>query len=145
MTLFLLDVNVVLAGHRADHPQHNRVRPWLADLTHSADQFTIPATVSASFLRLATHRRVFPVPTPRQEAFDYLDALQMQPRHILLGPGLRHLVILRRVCEEAEATADLIPDAVLAAIAVEHAATIATMDRDFARFANISVVQPGAL
>lgn len=136
--MFLLDVNVVLAAQRVDHPNHDLVRPWFDDLVAGDAPFTVPSLVWASFLRLTTNRRIFPVPTPLAEAFDFIDATVDQPNHLMLGPGSRHLALLRSQCQEADATGDLLPDAVLAAIAVEHGCTIATLDRDFARFTSVA-------
>lgn len=137
LRVLLLDVNVVLAAHRADHPHHPSVRPWCDSLLEGDEPFTVPLVVWASFLRLATHPRIFEVPTPRGDAFAFIDATTTQPHHLLVGPGPRHLALLRELCTEADATADLIPNAVIAAVAVEHECTVATLDRDFARFPSV--------
>lgn len=140
--MLLLDVNVVLAAHRDDHPQHSIVRAWLADLLVGEEDFGVPATVWASFLRLATNRRIFDLPTPIADAFEFIEAIVAQPRHLDIGPGARHLVLLRRLCSEAEAVGDLVPDAVLGAIAVESGAVVITLDRDFARFDGVRHSRP---
>ncbi|MCY7340761.1 MAG: type II toxin-antitoxin system VapC family toxin [Pseudonocardia sp.] len=132
--MYLLDVNVVRAAHRGDHPQHRVVRAWFDGLLAGEEPFTVPATVWASFLRIATNQRIFPVPTPRAAAFAFVDSTSAQPHHLPTGPGPRHLTLLRTMCDEADALGDLVPDAVLAALAVEHHCTVATLDRDFARF-----------
>ena len=135
--MLLLDVNVVLAAHRSDHPQHGVVRPWFDQLIAGDDAFTVPVTVWASFLRLATNRRIFDVPTPRADAFSFLAATCAQPHHLLIGPGPRHLAVLREVCDDGDAVGDLVPDAVIGALAVEHSCEIVTLDRDFARFSSV--------
>ena len=135
--MLLLDVNVVLAAHRADHPHHADVRAWFDELLAGDEPFTVPVTVWASFLRLVTSRRIFEVPTPRADAFSFVEATSVQPHHLPLGPGPRHLPLLRKVCDEADATGDLMPDAVIAAIAAEHGCDIVTLDRDFARFTSV--------
>lgn len=140
--MFLLDVNVVLAAHRGDHPHHPGVRPWFDALLAGAEPFMVPLVVWGSFLRLATNRRIFPVPTGLDEAFTFVDAVLAQPGHLGLGPGPRHLTLLRSLCEETDATGDLVPDAVVAAIAAEHSATVATLDRDFARFSTVPHYRP---
>jgi toxin-antitoxin system PIN domain toxin len=142
MTL-LLDVNVVLAAHRGDHPHHHQLRPWFDELTNGDEQFSVPVLVWGSFLRLATNRRVFEVPTPLTDAFEFIEATTAQPNHLALEPGPRHLELLRIACEEAGAVGDLVPDAILAAVALEHAADIATLDRDFARFSSVRHHRPG--
>lgn len=138
MTAYLLDVNVVVAAHRDDHPHHDVVRRWFDDVVANDEPFTVPVVVWASFLRLVTNRRVFKLPTPLDEAFTFIELTCAQPAHLSTGPGPRHLLLLRKQCEEAAAHGDLVPDAVLAAIAAEHACTIATLDRDFARFPSVS-------
>lgn len=135
--MFLLDVNVVLAAHRGDHPHHGTVRPWFDQLLAGDDPFTVPILVWASFLRLATNRRIFEVPSPRTDAFAFIDATCAQPQHVLTGPGPRHLTLLRDLCDEADASGDLVPDAVIAAVAAEHGCEVATLDRDFARFTSV--------
>lgn len=141
--MYLLDVNVVLAGHRADHPHHAQVRAWMEVLIDDRGDFGVPSTVWASFLRIATNRRVFAVPTPLSDAFTYIDATTAQAGFLRLDPGTRHLQLVRRLCEEGDATGDLVPDAVLGALAVEHGATVVTLDRDFARFSSVRVLRPG--
>ncbi len=140
--MLLIDVNVVLAAHRGDHPAHAALRRWFDEVIAGAEPFSVPTVVWASFLRLATNRRVFEVPTPLGEAFAFLEAVCAQPHHLLLGPGPRHLALVRRLCEEADASGDLVPDAVIAAIALEHGCDVATLDRDFARFSSIDHVVP---
>lgn len=144
MSLVLLDVNVVLAVHRADHGHHGLVRPWFDRTVADTDGFCVPHLVWASFLRLATNRRIFPVPTPLTTAFTFVEATRAHPHHLALEPGPRHLSLLRRLCEEAEATGDLVPDAVLGAVALEHGCVVATLDRDFARFATVRRLRPEA-
>jgi uncharacterized protein len=142
--VFLLDVNVVLAAHRADHPHHDAVRAWFDRLVASDHPFTVPTIVWASFLRLATHRRIFEVPTPLADAFSFIQAVCAQPHHLLTGPGPRHLALLQKLCEEGDAVGDLIPDAVIGAVALEHGCRVATLDRDFARFPSVPLLRPTA-
>jgi toxin-antitoxin system PIN domain toxin len=140
--VYLLDVNVLLAAHRSDHPYHVAIRGWFDKLIAGDEPFTVPATVWASFLRLVTNRRIFEVPTPRPEAFAFIDAVDAQPHHLPTGPGPRHLTLLHTLCDEADALGDLVPDAVIAAHGAEHSCTVVTLDRDFARFSSIRHIRP---
>ncbi|HVM27220.1 MAG TPA: type II toxin-antitoxin system VapC family toxin [Mycobacteriales bacterium] len=142
MRPLLLDVNVVLAAQRGDHPQHGQVRPWFDQIMAGGSDFGVPSTVWASFLRLTTSRRIFSVPTPLAEAFTFLERTRARPQHLTLEPGPRHLVLLRGLCEDTEAAGDLVPDAVLGAIALEHGCVVATLDRDFARFTTVRHLRP---
>jgi toxin-antitoxin system PIN domain toxin len=89
--VLLLDVNVVLAAHRGDHPHHQTVRGWFEVMLAGEERFAVLAFVWAAFLRLAANRRIFEVPTPRSEAFAFIEATCAQPCHLSLGPGPRHL------------------------------------------------------
>ena len=140
--MLLLDANVVLAAHREDHPHHRSVRAWLDAMLAGGGQFAVPLLVWASFLRLATNRRIFEVPTPRTDAFAFIDAIVAQPGHLLIASGPRHLELLRALCDEADALGDLVPDAVIAAVAAEHSCEVVTLDRDFARFASVRHRRP---
>jgi toxin-antitoxin system PIN domain toxin len=144
LSALLLDVNVVVAAHRDDHQHYAIAGSWFEDVAAGTAPFAVPLVVWASFLRLVTNRRIFDPPTPLADAFAFLDGTCAQPHHLSLQPGPRHLEILRRVCLEANATADLIPDAVIAAIALEHGAVVVSLDRDFARFPSIEFIVPGA-
>lgn len=141
----LLDVNVVLAAYRADHPDHTTARAWLEGLLESPEQFGVPWTVWWSFLRLTSHPRVFEVPTLPEEAFSFIAALQAQPGHVGVEAGPRHREFLQRVIGDAEASSDLIPDAVLAALALEHGCQVVSFDRDFARFPGLGWVRPATV
>ena len=141
--MLLLDVNVVVAAHRDDHVHYAQVRGWFEDVLAGIEPFAVPMLVWTSFLRLVTNGRVFNPPTQLDDAFAFIDAVCAQPHHLLLGPGPDHMMFLRRLCEEANTTGDLIPDAALAAIALEHDCTVASIDRDFARFSSIDHVVPG--
>ena len=138
----LLDVNVVVAAYRDDHADHAQARAWVEAVRRDGSPFSVPDLVAGSFVRLVTNRRIFRLPSPLDEAFAYLRALRAAPGHMTLKPGPRHLELFERVCVESDATADLVPDAQLAALAVEHGAEIVSFDRDFARFENVRWSRP---
>ncbi len=141
--MILLDVNVLLAAHRADHPHHETVRPWFDGLLAGDEAFSVPDTVWASFIRLATNRRIFIVATPPEEAFAFLRATRSQPHHVAVVPGERQLRLFEELCTKADATGDLTPDAYLAAVAIDNGCGLASLDRDFARFTDLRWVRPG--
>lgn len=140
--MILLDTNVALAAHRADHPHHDGVMPWFADLTSGDEQFTVPDVVWASFVRIATSARIFEVPTPIGDAFAFLRAVRGQPNHIAIVSTESHVAIFEEVCQRYDVSGDLVPDAYLVAIASELGASIASFDRDFARFEDLDWIIP---
>jgi hypothetical protein len=140
--VLLLDANIVLAAHRADHPQHAPIRAWFEDMLRGQERFGVPDSVWTTFLRVATNRRIFEVPTPRADAFTFIESICAQPLFLALTSGPRHLALLRELCDEGDAMGDLVPDAVIAALAAEHSCTIVSLDRDFARFDSVAHVRP---
>ena len=140
--MILLDVNVVLAAHRTDHPHHDVARPWLDRLAAGAESFGVPSSVWASFLRITTSRRIFVVPTPLTEAFAFIRAVVAQPHHLPVEPGERHLDLLETTCAGGDAAGDLVADAYLVALAAEYGSSLASFDRDFARFPGVDWIVP---
>lgn len=141
--MIVLDVNVLLAAHRADHPHHKMVRPWLDDIVAQGEPFAIPGVVWASFIRISTNRRIFTVPTPLAAAFAFLNAMRRQSQHAPLEPGARHLELFEELCVDTDSAGDLAVDAYLAAFAIEHGCSLASLDRDFARFRSLTWIRPG--
>lgn len=141
--MILLDVNVVLATHREDHPHHAAVRPWFDALVGGGSPFCVPDVVWASFVRLATSSRIFEEPTPPAEAFRFMRIMRAQSGYVSVTPSEAHLDLFEDVCRDFDATGDLVPDAYLAAVAIDQAATLASLDRDFARFTTLRWQRPG--
>lgn len=138
----ILDVNILVAAHRHDHPHHEGVRAWFDELIEGTGRFSVPDLVAAGFVRVSTSRRIFESPTPRQEAFAFLRALCAQPDHVPLQLGPGHLDLFEQVCESGDALGDLTTDAYLAALALAHGAGIVSLDRDFARFPDLTWERP---
>lgn len=134
---FLLDANVVLSAHRDDHPKFGLARDWLDATVESGQSFSVPRLVWGSFLRLASDRRIFADPNSIEDLFSYLEAVRGQAGYVEAEPGPRHFEILRELCREGGAAGNLVPDAILGAIAVENACEVVSMDRDFARFDSV--------
>lgn len=141
--MILLDVNVLLAAHRDDHPHHDLVRPWFDEMLTQDEPFAVADMTWASFIRIATSRRIFVVPTPLDAAFGFLKAVRAQPQHVALAPGERHLGPFEALCHAADAIGDLAADAYLAAVAVEQGCELISLDRDFARFPDLHWRRPG--
>lgn len=138
----ILDANVLLYAYNADAPQHARCRRWLEALFAGPEWIGIPWLTLWAFVRIATNPRLSPTPLPVSDAFQIIRTLLAQPRARIVEPGGRHAQILERLAVENQAAGALLTDAVLAALAVEHGATLASTDRGFARFAEVAWVNP---
>jgi toxin-antitoxin system PIN domain toxin len=115
---------------------------WFHDLVQRRDQFSVLDETWASFIRVTTNRRIYAVPTPLSDAFEFVRAVRMQPGHVHARPDHRRIDVFERQCLESDAVGDLVPDAFLAAAAVVLGASVASFDRDFARFDNLRWERP---
>lgn len=132
--MVLLDVNVLVQAFREDAPRHAAVREWLDRTVLSESSFGLSDLVLSGFLRIVTHPRVFDPPTPIEEALAFAEAMRSQPNCVQISPGERHWTIFGRLCREAQTKGNLVPDAYLAALAIESGSEWITFDADFSRF-----------
>jgi toxin-antitoxin system PIN domain toxin len=104
--------------------------------------YAIAELVLSGFLRIVTHPKVFAQPTPLPLAIDFCETLRSQPNATLLVPGPRHWQIFTRLCVEAGARGNLVPDAYLAALAIDTGSEWITTDGDYRRFRGLRTRHP---
>ncbi len=138
----ILDANILLYAYNPDAPQHPAARAWLDELFRGVDPIGFSWPAVWAFLRISTNPRVRPHVTAVPDAFQRVRDWLSQPGVVLLHPGPRHIEILERLVIEGQAAGRRLSDAALAALALEHGATLASTDRDFARFPNLRWVNP---
>jgi toxin-antitoxin system PIN domain toxin len=138
----LIDVNVLVYAFRQDAPDHKAYADWLHALVNGREAFGVSDLVLSGFLRIVTHARVFSPPTPLGPALAFAQAVRGAPQAIAIAPGPRHWEIFTQVCRESGAKGNLVPDAWLAALAIESGSELVTTDRDFARFAGLRWSHP---
>ncbi len=132
--MLLIDVNVLVYAHRQDTPNHSAYRRWLEAVLLSDRAYGVSDLVLSGFLRLVTHPRVFRTPTPLNQALAFAQDVREQPNCVIVEPGRRHWDIFTRLCRAAGARGNLVPDAYLAALAIESGCEWITTDRDYSRF-----------
>ncbi len=132
--MLLVDVNVLIYAHREDAADHRDYRKWLESMVRSEESFAVNDLILSGFLRVVTHPRVFDPPTPLKTAMAFAEAMRSQPNSVAVAPGARHWEIFSRLCLAAGAKGNLIPDAYLAALAIESGCEWITTDRDYSRF-----------
>ncbi|MGH7393045.1 MAG: type II toxin-antitoxin system VapC family toxin [Candidatus Rokuibacteriota bacterium] len=142
--MILPDVNVLVYAYRADAPAHARYRAWLEGVLAGHEAYGLADLVLAGFLRVATHPRVFLPPSPLPHAIEFAEALRAHPNCVHVAPGPRHWDIFTRLCREARVRGNLVPDAYLAALAIESGSEWMTTDRDYSRFPGLRWRDPGA-
>jgi toxin-antitoxin system PIN domain toxin len=138
----LSDANLLIYAVDATSPRHEAARGWLERELSGVETFAFAWSVLLAFVRLVTHPAVFARPLTVGQAFDHVDEWLAQPSATVLHPTDRHAVIVRELLEPLGAAGNLVTDAHLAALAIEHGATLASSDRDFGRFARLRWVDP---
>ncbi len=139
-----VDVNVLINADRRDAPDHHAWRAWLDAARVSSEPLGVASLVLSGFLRIVTHPRIFSTPSSLSDALDFVEALRASPSVIDVTPGERHWEIFVDLCRTTSARGTVVPDAYLAALAIELGATWVTADRGFARFAGLRVEHPVA-
>jgi len=140
--MILVDANILLYAYDPSSPHHHIARDWIETTLAEPGPVGLAWTVILAFLRIGTSPRVLEHPFSVTEATDIVATWLDQPLVTVLHPGERHWEILRRLLVEGQAPGPLVTDAHLAALAIEHGATLATADRDFARFPGLRVMNP---
>ncbi|MBI2886797.1 MAG: type II toxin-antitoxin system VapC family toxin [Chloroflexi bacterium] len=140
--MLLPDVNILVYAYRADAPHHGRFRQWLEDLIYGDEAYGVCDPVLSGFLRIVTHPAVFRPPSPIDSALAFVEELRGQPNCVLLAPGARHWDIFTRLCQTSGARGNLVPDAYLAALAIESGNEWITTDGDYARFPGLRWRRP---
>jgi toxin-antitoxin system PIN domain toxin len=132
--MLLIDVNVLVHAYRSDAPEHPPYRDFLEALVNGEAAYATSDIVLSGFLRVVTHPRVFSPPSPLEHALGFAEAFRGQPNATPVAPGPRHWAIFANLCRTAGAKGNLVPDAFLAALAIETGSEWISADRDFARF-----------
>lgn len=140
--MILVDVNVLVRAHREDAPDHARYRSWLEEALGPGRALDLAEPVLSGFLRIVTHPKIFVPPSPIEIAISFVSEVREHPSGVLVRPGPRHWEIFLRLCRETQAKGNLVPDAYLAALAIEGGIDLFTTDRDFARFKGLRAQHP---
>ena len=130
----LADVNVLVHAFRSDALDHDLCRSWLHAVVNSDSRYGVSSQVLSGVMRVTTHPKVFSRPSGLAEVIEFCEVLMAQPHCLLIQPGLQHWSIFSRLCREADARGNLVPDAWYAALAMESGCEWITLDRDYARF-----------
>ena len=140
--MILVDANLLLYAYDSESPHHEPARNWLEGVLSSGHPIRFALITLLAFVRIASDRRIYTRPMPPGESCSLLEEWLALPNVRILQPGPRAWRRLGRMCEEGRAKGAMVMDAHLAALAMEHGASIATTDRDFMRFPDIEIVNP---
>ena len=136
--MIAVDTNILVHADREESPFHNTALRAVRQLAEGDEAWAIPIFCVGEFLRVVSHDRLFDPPTPASDAVESMASLLASPSARLLVPGDRYLSLLRSLIAESKVQGNLVFDAQIAAVCLEHGATtLLTEDRDFARFRSL--------
>lgn len=138
----MLDANLLLYATDTRSPRHARARAWLERQLSGEETIAFAWVVLLAFVRLSTSPHVFSRPLSAERALDVVDSWLQQPCVVVVHPGDRHAIVVRQLLKPLGTAGNLVNDAHLAALAIEHGAELNSCDADFSRFAGLRWVNP---
>lgn len=138
----LVDANLLLYAVDEEAPQQVRAAAWLTSQLNGERRVGLPWQSLTAFLRISTHPRASRRPLRPEDAWGFVEEWLAVPTVWIPGPTDRHAAVLGSLVMRYRVSGNLLPDAHLAAIAIEHGLEVCSADTDFARFTEIRWVDP---
>ncbi len=140
--MILVDANLLVYAHIIEMHQHEQARVWLDGQLNGAARVGLPWATLVAFVRLVSNPRVLAQPRTVVQGWRQVESwLGCAPAWIP-PPTEQHREILGRLLSLPGMNASLVPDAHLAALALEHGLTLCSADTDFARFQGLKWTNP---
>jgi len=140
--MILVDVNLLISATANHAPNHLQARTWLNALLQGDQEIGLPWAVLVGFVRIATNPRALTNPFTLDDALRQVGEWLALPGVRVLHPTPSHERHFAEMCRASQATGNLVTDAHLAALAVEHDCVLASIDADFARLPGLRWVDP---
>jgi len=140
--LILVDTNILLYAEDSLHPRHQQARIWWDGQLSQTRPVCLCWTVLSAFIRIGTNPRVFEHPPSLAQALARIQSWLDQPCTRVVRPTDRHWTIFQQMLTDGQAVANLVTDAHLAALAIEHGCELTSTDSDFARFPKLKWSNP---
>lgn len=138
----LVDANLLIYARNEEDPFHDAARSWLTSVLGGTVRIGLPWASLGAFLRIATLPRIYSQPLTSAEAWGQVESWLAAPASWVPLPGPGYATILGELMTKHRVTANLVPDAMLAALALEHGLTVCSTDTDFARFREVRWLDP---
>lgn len=138
----LPDVNLLVYAANESAAQHEPARAWVEETLSGRETVALAWSVMIGFVRVITNPRVLQRPWDAEQALTVVEGWLAQPQVTVAHPTGRHLAVLRDLLLPLGTAGNLTSDAHLAALAIEHGATLCSCDNDFSRFAGLRWVDP---
>ena len=138
----VVDANLLLYAVDQRSSRHTPARRWLERQLSGQETVAFAWIVLLAFARLSTHPAIFARPLSLDRAFDVIDGWLAQPCAVIVHPGDRHAAMVRQLLSPLGTAGNLVNDAHLAALAIEHGAELNSCDTDFSRFSGLRWINP---
>jgi toxin-antitoxin system PIN domain toxin len=138
----LVDGNLLIYAVDEANPRHGEAHRWWTAALNGDRRVALPWPSLAAFLRITTNPRASANPLSGRQAWSYVSDWLQNDLTWIPNPTERHASVLGSLIERYDLRANWIPDAVLAALSIEHGLTVFSADTDFARFDEITWVNP---
>lgn len=135
--MILVDANILLYAEDQLSPRHVKALAWWDAALSGESPVCLCWTVLGAFIRIGTNPRVFDQPLSLDQAMSRVQSWLDQPCTRIVNPTARHWAVFQHMLRTGQAAANLVTDAHLAALAVEHGCELISTDSDFSRFPGI--------
>ncbi len=136
------DINLLVYAYNGGAPHHDAARGWWEALLNGTEQVGLPWIVITGFIRVMTNPTMVAIGVTPAQAVGYVRDWLSCDHVILLNPGAQHLMHLQRNLAAGGAGGNLVPDAHIAALAMEYQAVVHSGDSDFGRFPGLQWHNP---
>ncbi len=140
--MILVDANILLYAEDSLQSRHQQARAWWDGQLSGSGVVCLCWTVLSAFIRIGTNPRVFEHPLSLEQALARVQSWLDQPCTRVVRPTERHWTVFKQVLTDGQAVANLVTDAHLAALAIEHGCVLASTDSDFARYPKLKWRNP---
>ncbi len=140
--MILVDTNILLYAEDSLNPSNRQARAWWDEQLSGTGVVCLCWTVLSAFIRVGTNPRVFECPLALEQALARIQSWIDQPCTRIIRPTERHWFVFKQQLTTGQAVSNLVTDAHLAALAIEHGCTLTSTDSDFARFPKLKWINP---
>ena len=140
--MILVDANILLYAEDSLSVYHQQACQWWDEQLSGSETVCLCWAVLSAFIRIGTNPRVFEHPLSLEQAFARVQSWLDQPCTRVIRPTEQHWTAFQMMLKDGQAVANIVNDAHIAALAMEHGCSVASTDADFARFPKLKWINP---
>jgi toxin-antitoxin system PIN domain toxin len=140
--MIIPDINLLLYACDTESPFHSKAAAWWQRCLSGTESVGLPLVVVFGFVRIGTSARVYQRPMTPAEASEHVRSWLAQPAARIVEPGPDHAWQVLKLLEALGTAGNLVTDAQVAALTLEHGAILHTADSDFLRFPGLRWFNP---